>query len=180
MADKNYIDYQLHFDKRVASEFGIPEAVVINSFQKLISYNKSQGKNYHKGRTWTFNSYEEWVEDKYFSCFSKEQMRRTLDSLIKQNVLLKDNFNKMKNDKTNWYAFVEEEKWIERESPITNYGSDRPDGLPESAEQKEADGGLFGLANSAEQKEEVPLPESTDKTAGIDRTIWRNRQSITI
>lgn len=200
MSEKNYIDFQLHFDKRVASEYGLPEAVVINSFQKLIGYNKSQGRNYYQGRTWTYNSYEEWTDEKYFSCFSKEQIRRVLESLISQGVLIKGNFNRQKNDKTNWYAFVEEERWIEKDSPIPNYGNDRSGGMPESADQKV--GGLFDnetLANSADQKEKGflsnsternlsvnPLPNSTEQkeqsaeigneTAGIDKPMSRNRQ----
>lgn len=194
MAEKNWKDYQLHFDYRIANEYGLEEAVVINKFQLLIESNKLAGRNYYQGRTWTFNSYQEWVSDsnekkKYFPCFSPQQMRRILDSLIDQKVLIKGNFNKRRNDKTNWYAFFEEEIWIEAKSPISNYGSDRPDGftLPESADQK--DNGFFDqntLPDSAEQN--ITLPESADQkdkvSAGIgnetaenDRSISQNRQN---
>lgn len=187
MATKEYLDYQLHFDKRVAKEFGLPEAVVINKFQALIGSNKALGKNYYQGRTWTYNSYEEWVDNDYFSCFSKEQMRRILESLLEQKILMKGNFNKRRNDKTNWYAFVEEEKWIERKSPIANYGSDRPDGftLPNSAET--IDTGLFNSDTLPESaKQEDALPNSADQlkdsagtgneTAENDKAIGRNQQ----
>lgn len=203
LRDKNYRDYQLHFDKRVAKEYGLPEAVVINVLQNWIATNKAKGENYRMGRTWTFNTYEEWAADKYFMCFSKEQMRRIFDSLIGVGVLIKNNFNKKPGDKTNWYAFKDEEQWVEAKSPIANYGSDRPDGLPESAEQKENSGTLFEVetlpesANAGDENallkstvsnlSENPLPESAEPkersaeigngTAGIDSPISRNRQT---
>lgn len=166
---KEYHDNYLSFDKRVAKLYGLPEAVVINKFQQFINYNKSRGVNYHLGRTWTFNSYEKWIseEEGYFTCFSKEQMRRILESLVEKGVLIKSEFNKRRNDKTNWYAFVEEEKWIDAKSPISNYGSERPDGapLPESADEM---GSLFDgetLPESANQKDETSLPNSTDENS---------------
>ncbi len=197
----NWKDYQLHLDYRIANIYGIEEAIVINKLQALIASNKTAGRNYFQGRTWTFNSYEEWVNEnvdsgkRFFPCFSKEQIRRVFDSLAAQKVLIKGNFNKRKNDKTNWYAFLEEEIWIDAKSPISNYGSDRLDGitLPESAEQKDLP--LFEnetFPESAEQKDvsnnSVPaLPKSTDQinqSAGIgnetvenDRTISQERQN---
>lgn len=192
MENKDWKNYQLHFDYRIANKYGIEEAIVINKFQILIESNKIAGRNYFQGRTWTFNSYEEWVSDaeskRYFPCFSPQQMRRVLDSLVKQNVLLKGNFNKRKNDKTNWYAFLDEEIWIDANSPISNYGSDRTDefALPKTTDQKDLP--LFNnetLPESAEN--DFPLPESTDQTkqtaefnsetAEIDASICQDRQN---
>lgn len=193
MQKPDWKDYQLHLDYRIANEYGIEEAIVINKLQLLLKSNKIAGRNYFQGRTWTYNSYTEWVDEnedpskRYFPCFSKEQIRRIFDSLVAQKILIKGNFNKRRNDKTNWYAFLEEEIWIDAKSPINNYGFDRPDGftLPESAEKMDEE--LFNSDTLPESaKQEDTLLKSTDQlkdTAGIgsetvenDKAICRNQQ----
>lgn len=99
------------FDEDVAKQYGVEEAVVIRSFQFWIDLNKANGRNLREGRTWTFNTYASLAEQ--FPFFNDDKIRRLLESLVKQNVLLKTNkFNRLKYDKTNWYAFEDESKWI--------------------------------------------------------------------
>jgi hypothetical protein len=115
------------FDDVVAEEFGVEEAVVIRSFQFWIELNRANGRNLKEGRTWTYNTYESLAEQFPFwvkinnKTGLKEpdtgKVRRIIDSLINQSVLIKTSkFNKWKIDKTNWYAFEDEERWLKAKS----------------------------------------------------------------
>jgi hypothetical protein len=43
-----------------------------------------------------------------FPYLSESQIKRALASLVKQEAILKDNFNKMRYDRTNWHALADE------------------------------------------------------------------------
>jgi DNA polymerase III delta subunit len=53
-----------------------------------------------------FNSQKAF--SKLFPYLSESQIKRALASLVKQEAILKDNFNKMPYDRTNWYALTDE------------------------------------------------------------------------
>lgn len=102
------------FDEEVAKQYGVEEAVMIRSFQFWIDLNKANGRNLREGRTWTYNTYASLSEQ--FLFFNEDRIRRLIESLVKQGVILKTSkFNKLKYDKTNWYAFEDECKWIKTE-----------------------------------------------------------------
>lgn len=102
------------FDDDVAKEFGVEEAVMIRSFQFWIDLNKANGRNLREGRTWTYNTYASLSEQ--FPFYDENKIRRLIESLVKQGVILKTSkFNKLKYDKTNWYAFEDECRWIKAE-----------------------------------------------------------------
>lgn len=107
------------FDEEVAKMYGVEEAVVIRSFQFWIDLNKANGRNLREGRTWSYNTYASLSEQ--FPFFNEDRIRRLIESLVKQGVILKTSkFNKLKYDKTNWYAFEDEYRWIkvEKDSEI--------------------------------------------------------------
>ena len=98
------------FDIDVAIQYGEREAVIIQLFQFWISKNKANNKNFYNGHYWTYNSVEAWQQ--LLPLYTKKQLRSTLDNLCQQGVLIKGNFNKNKFDRTCWYAFSDEEKWL--------------------------------------------------------------------
>lgn len=99
-----------NFDTKEAEEYGVDEAIIIWNLRYWILHNKANNKNHHEGRTWTYNSYEAFME--LFPFWSKNQIRHRLDSLIEAGVILKDNFNENKYNHTNWYAFKDEDKFL--------------------------------------------------------------------
>jgi uncharacterized phage protein (TIGR02220 family) len=82
----------------LAVKIGLNEAVVLQQ----IHYWLGVSKHKIKGRSWVYNTYEEW--QKQLSFWSVSTIKRTIHSLEMSGYLLSDNFNEMKMDKTKWYS----------------------------------------------------------------------------
>ena len=94
------------FNMKDAVQYGDREAIMLANFNFWLAKNKAEGKNQRDGRTWTFNTIAGF--EKLFPCWTGKQIRRILDSLINQNVLIRSNFNQKGYDRTSWYALTDE------------------------------------------------------------------------
>ncbi|MDR2790243.1 MAG: hypothetical protein LBB59_04645 [Campylobacteraceae bacterium] len=94
------------FDIEDAKKYGVNEAIMINNFKFWIIKNHANNKHRYKDRTWTYNSLAALGE--LFPFWTVRQIRYTLESLINQGILIFDNFNEDKRDRTLWYAFKDE------------------------------------------------------------------------
>jgi hypothetical protein len=99
-------NFEHHFKVKDAKRYGITEAILLYNLRFWIAKNRATGKHLHKGRTWTYNSHKGFSE--LFPYLSESQIKRALASLVKQGAIKKDNFNKMRYDRTNWYALADE------------------------------------------------------------------------
>jgi hypothetical protein len=99
-------NFEHHFKVRDAKKYGVIEAILLYNIRFWIAKNKASGKHFHKGRTWTYNSYKAFGA--VFPYLSESQIKRALTRLAKHGAILKDNFNKMPYDRTNWYALADE------------------------------------------------------------------------
>ena len=87
----------------LAKELGnLNEAVFVQQLHYWLESKKQYGKNFYDGSYWVFNSYEEWV--KQFPWMSVPTLRRTIDSLVKKEFVIKGNYNQKKMDHTIWYS----------------------------------------------------------------------------
>jgi len=93
-----------------AQQYGVDEAIMIHNFQFWITQNLANNRHQHDGRTWTYNSQEAFT--KLFPFWSRRQIERILKSLGKQEILITGNYNNLNYDRTTWYAFKDEEKWL--------------------------------------------------------------------
>lgn len=91
------------FDTDLATEYGVDEAIMITNLAFWIRKNEANGKHFHDGRFWTYNSAEAFT--KLFPFWSSGQIRRILTSLKDKGVLLTGNYNQSQYDRTTWYAF---------------------------------------------------------------------------
>jgi uncharacterized phage protein (TIGR02220 family) len=82
----------------LAVKIGMNEAVVLQQ----IHYWLRISKHSIEGKKWVYNSYEDW--QKQFPFWSISTIRRTFYSLEKSGVVVSDNWNAMKLDKTKWYT----------------------------------------------------------------------------
>ncbi|HZS17281.1 MAG TPA: hypothetical protein VFA51_05040 [Candidatus Udaeobacter sp.] len=98
--------FEHHFKVSDAKKYGVTEAILLYNLKYWIAKNKANGKHFYKERTWTYNSHRAFGE--LFPYLSESQIKRALASLQKQGAILKDNFNKKRYDRTNWYALVDE------------------------------------------------------------------------
>lgn len=101
------MSYSSHsFDIGHAAKFGIHEAIIMSNLAFWIQKNKANKKSYKDGRYWTYNSAKAFAE--LFPYMSVHQVRRALDKLEREGVIIKANYNQSAYDRTTWFAFTDE------------------------------------------------------------------------
>ncbi len=99
MASKLLIDdYPIQVLPKLAIEIGLNEAIILQQ----IHYWLNQSNHNHDGKKWIYNTYDDW--NKQFPFWSVMTIRRAINSLEKQNLILIANYNKAGFDKTRWYS----------------------------------------------------------------------------
>lgn len=106
------------FNIAVAMEYGILEAVIIRNFQYWISKNKANKAHFVNNHYWTYNSYDALVE--LFPYATKDQIKKRILRLVEKGVLIIGHFSEDSRDRTNWFAFADEARWIERNGTTNN------------------------------------------------------------
>lgn len=101
--------FNIHF----ANKYGIEEAIFIKLLSFWIIKNKANNKHLIDNRTWTYNSHKAFKE--IFPYMNESKIKRVIESLVNQEVLIKGNYNKSGYDRTCWYAFKNEESFIGNE-----------------------------------------------------------------
>lgn len=101
------------FDIDHALKYGVNESIMISNFQFWIQKNKANGTHLHDGRIWTYNSVNAFKE--IFPYWNNGQIRRCLESLVKQEVLVKGDYNKNRYERTLWYAFNDESIFLNQQ-----------------------------------------------------------------
>ncbi|RMC47729.1 helix-turn-helix transcriptional regulator [Lactobacillus sp. ESL0225] len=94
------------FDHRLARKIGVDKAIMVSQ----ISYWTDKNINIREGYSWVYNTAKDWQEQ--FDWLSIKTVQRYLKSLVKMGLLVADNFNKMRIDRTKWYR-VDYEKLAE-------------------------------------------------------------------
>jgi len=95
-----------HFDIEHAKKYGVDEAIMLQNFIFWIRKNKASGRHFHDNHYWTFNSKNAFAE--LFPFWTEAQIKRILNSLKDQGVIVLGNYNKIPYDRTNWYALADE------------------------------------------------------------------------
>ena len=94
------------FDTEVAKEVGILEAVLLNNIYYWIIKNKANGKHFHDGKYWTYNSIKAFKE--MFPYATERKIRTALGHLVEKEILVTGNYNQSTYDRTLWYALTEQ------------------------------------------------------------------------
>jgi hypothetical protein len=106
------------FDIVHAQKYGLNEAIIIHNFQFWITKNRANKTHNHDGRTWTYNSVKAFEE--LFPYLKYSQIRRCLESLVEQEVLVKGEYNNGPYDRTCWYAFNDESMFLDKPLDLSN------------------------------------------------------------
>ena len=96
---------QHYFDKDIAVEYGIIEAILLNYIQIWIEKNKANNVNYYNGSYWTYNSIKAF--NTLFPYCSERQIQNALKHLKEEDLIKTGNYNTSTYDRTLWYAFTE-------------------------------------------------------------------------
>jgi uncharacterized phage protein (TIGR02220 family) len=135
----------------LAVKIGLNEAVVLQQIHYWLGISKHQ----IKGRTWVYNTYEEWRKQLPF--WSVSTIKRTILSLEMKGLLQSDNFNEMKMDKTKWYSINYDTVQELEDSTI-----ERPVSPIENAETREGAESTKELDVSQSVKPNIPFAEIID------------------
>ncbi len=96
---------EYHFNAGLARRYGVNGAIFLHAMAFWIRKNKSSGRNFHNGRTWTYNTLEALAAQ--FPFWSRRQVERIVSKLKQDGALLTGNFNKNRTDRTVWYALAD-------------------------------------------------------------------------
>ena len=91
----------MRLNSDVAVEIGFNESIVLLQIEFLISI--AGDDNYKDGRWWTYQSLRD-LKENYFCWMSLDTISRTLKKLEARNLILIGNYNRRRNDKTQWFA----------------------------------------------------------------------------
>ena len=161
------------FDTNYAIAFGVNEAIMIRNLQHFIGANANRGHNYHDGRFWTYDRLQDF--EAHFPYWSTQTIRTIIKSLISQGVLIKGDYNKNWSNRTVWYAFKDQYKFLKNIKPPKT-PTLVPDSQPFNQEKNEI------------KKNNADLLISTNENCGnqqmtnveIDKSIYSTTLSTTL
>lgn len=93
------------FDVNHAKEYGLVEAILLSSFYFWLAHNMANETNYHDGLWWTYNSVDAYK--KLYPYLTASKIRNALNHLEEEGLIVTGNFNRVKFDRTKWYALTE-------------------------------------------------------------------------
>lgn len=93
------------FDVDIARQYGLLEAVILENIRFWLIRNEVTKVNYHDGKYWTYNSVKAFAE--LFPEATEKQLRRALNKLRKEKLLITGNYNKEVWDRSLWYTLSE-------------------------------------------------------------------------
>ena len=164
------------FDTDIAALYGVDESIMIANLQFWIRKNEANGKHFHEGRYWTYNSIEAFT--KLFPFWTARQVRRVLKSLEDKDVIVTGNYNTSAYDRTTWYAFSDSfsqkgqkhfTEWSNGNAEIGKCNeivSDiKSSNIPDDNPNIPADGGLFPSELEIEKVSVVRKHQTSETSA---------------
>ena len=103
------------FDENIATEYGIPEAIMLNDVAFWEKQNRLNGRNFYNGRYWTYNTFKAFVG--LYPYFSERTIKRAIQHLIDADLILVGNFDNDRFRHTNYYTLTDRAKEYFSECP---------------------------------------------------------------
>lgn len=111
-----------HFDVDIAVKYGMVEAVLLENLYFWIAKNEANGKHFHDGSTWTYNSTRAFHD--LFPYVSVRTIQNALQRLRDAGIIKVGNFNENPMDRTLWYAITESGmRLLKRENDFPKKGN---------------------------------------------------------
>lgn len=150
-----------HFHVGAAIEVGVNAAIILEQFDFYITKNKANGRHYHDGRYWTYNSVSAFKD--MYPYMSEKAIRTAISKLVDGGYVLVGDYNKNRYQRPKWYSVTDEGYRLLDESY-------RPKGqhvLPETAERDTQNGNShivyssYSSTSSSYISSELPNREKT-------------------
>lgn len=93
------------FKADVATKYGTNVSILLGNISYWIEKNKENGKHFHDGRFWTYNTVSAF--HRLFPFMSESAIGTALGKAEAEGLLVTGNYNKLPFDRTKWYALTE-------------------------------------------------------------------------
>lgn len=164
------------FDVNVAKEYGVNEAVILESMNYWIQKNKANGRHFYEGEYWTYNSIKAFHE--MFPYMTERQISYCLNKMVEKGLIKKGNFNKLQYDRTCWYTITDFGKCILQNCQMEN--TKLSNGFDEIVEPIPNINTDINTSNKEENKEEkIPYKEIIDCLNKFAKTNYRHTSQVT-
>ena len=92
------------FNVELAKIYGIEEAILIDNIFFWIKKNVANGRHFHDGRFWTYNTAKAY--SLLFPYMNETKIYRVINHLCNVDLIQKGKYNEDKSVHTHWYAFT--------------------------------------------------------------------------
>jgi len=93
------------FNVKLATLLGFQQAILLQHLWYWHQANCNKENNIIDGKVWTYNTYERYHE--IFPYLTKRQIALGFEKLEEKGLIVTGNYNKLKFDKTKWYALTD-------------------------------------------------------------------------
>lgn len=99
-----------YFDIELANKVGINAAILLENIAFWVKNNEANGRNYHEGKYWTYNTKRAFHEQ--FPYMSEKQISTALQKLLEAGYIVKGYYSEDARDRTLWYSITDEGKAV--------------------------------------------------------------------
>ncbi|HSH03549.1 MAG TPA: hypothetical protein VLL52_13590 [Anaerolineae bacterium] len=135
----------------LAAQLGLNEAIILQQIHYWLQ-NPQLGKLVD-GQRWIYNSLNEWHNNN-FPFWSLDTIKRTLNRLRQQGILITANHNRTQFDRTLWYSI----DYAQLETLLSPTGGDAPDSTITNTSHQPKGGRGGGIGANCPNGADCPIP----------------------
>lgn len=157
------------FNPIFAQRYGIIAAVIFHDLMWWIRHNKANGTHFKDGRTWTYNSANEYIQ--YYPYMGKSQIYSAFKKMIADGLVLKSEYNSDKWNHMPWYTITDKgyEVFLECENLSAELAANRKYGCSSEIEQSTCENQSVDVPkNKRRRRENINVDEAKTVTSNTD------------
>jgi len=156
---------------------GIEKAIFLQDIAYWCDYNRSSDLNFREGEYWTYSTIDNFC--KRHPYWTQKQLRRIISSCEESGLLITDNYNEDKRDRTKWYTVSDEVLKVlalEKAVAEAQMGSlECPNGQNTTAQMGKC---IYNEENTEKNIQETYTGSIESIPDGIDRCTARQMQPV--
>lgn len=188
-----------HFNSNIAVTYSLNSAIFVQQLAQWSFINLANNKHIYDGLCWSYNTLDAY--ELIFPYWTRRQLERVISNAITEGLIVKENYNKNRYDRTCWYALTPKgmgyfPELITEKNLKTLYSSISPNGemefsewcnvfhhtvttIPTNNPTKDISKDISGNeTNSQTQEEQKPEAKSKKGTFGINELQADNPHEI--
>ena len=96
---------QYAFDMKIATEYGVDEAIFVHRLYWWVRDNAANGRNFRDGRYWTYDSLAALTQ--IFPWWSRRQLEGIINRCREKGLILTADYNTDRRNRTTWYTVTQ-------------------------------------------------------------------------